>query len=88
MSQNQMRLNQSLREDHLLALIAKSVVSLGAVTRGTKKVWGQHPRKIFDSVHFTLAQNASLNTMLVISDKDIEKFCCVVSIQEASFKIS
>ena len=50
-----MRLNQGFSKDHLSALIANSVQSLVAVTRGKRGLRGNVPRKGFDSVHFILA---------------------------------
>ena len=50
-----MRLNKSLSEDHSLALEACIVISLVAVTRARKGVWGQRPQETFDLVLLALA---------------------------------
>ena len=82
MSQKQMHLNQCLSKDHLSALVASSLMSLVAAAHVKRGSGGNTPRKIFDSVHFTLAYNASLNIMLAICGKDL-KFCGICFLQEA-----
>ena len=49
-----MSLIQSLCKENLSAVVASSVMSLVALTRGEIGVWGQLLEKIFDSVFFIL----------------------------------
>ena len=71
-----MHLNQSLREVHLSALVASSSISLVAAVYRERESGANTPRKMFCSVHYTLASNASLSIMLAISSKDL-KFCYI-----------
>ena len=65
MSQQQIRLNQVLSEDHLSALVASSLMSLVAVTRETKRVWGQCPQELFWFSALYLGLNIPISCMLL-----------------------